>query len=279
MRGLRGQEINDVCERFLDVVRGSQTLASILDVFLTTVPNERLRDLCHRQYEVGTAGHDGAPRHAVESGLLRVLHDDEPAFLLHRLQSETAVGAGPGEDRADGALTAFLGQRAQEEVEGHARAMALQGLGQPEDAVPDCQIGARRNEIDVVAFELHPVCSLQNLHRRVAGQQIDHHALVLRIEMLDQHEGHAVVGRQGVEELLEGVETTCRRPQCNDREINARVLRQRVTARLRPGLAGLSRTASCHCLGFREPGFPSGEHSRPSSSYHNRCRGTTDIAT
>jgi hypothetical protein len=46
----------------------------------------------------------------------------------------------------------------------------------------------------------------------MAGQQIGHHTLVLWIEMLDQHEGHAAVGRQGVEDLLEGVETTCRSP-------------------------------------------------------------------
>jgi hypothetical protein len=102
--------------------------------------------------------------------------------------------------------------------------MPLQWL-EPEDAVPDRQISARRNEIDVVAFERHPVRGLQHLHRRVASQQIDHHALVLGIEMLDQHEGHAVGGRHGVEQLLEGVEATCRRPQCNDREINAGVLR------------------------------------------------------
>ena len=65
-----------------------------------------------------------------------------------------------------------------------------------------------------------------------------------------------------VEELLEGVETTGRGPQCDDREINTRALRQRAPVRLRPGLAGLWRPASCHCLGFREPWFPSGERAR-----------------
>ena len=222
-----------------------------------------MRDLCHRQHEIGTAAHDGAAGHAVESGLLGVLHDDETALLLHRFQSETAVGAGPREDRTDGALTAFFGQRAQEEVEGHARTMALQGFGEAEGAALDCQIGARRNEIHVVALELHPVCRLQNFHRRVAGQQIDHHALVRWIEMLDQHKGHAAVGRQGVEELLEGVEAACRGPQCNDREINTRALRQRAPVRLRPGLAGLWRPASCHRFGFREPWFPSGNACGP----------------
>ena len=136
MRGLRGQQIDDACERFLDGVGDRTSVAPRLDVCLTAVADERLRDLCHRQHEIGTPAHDGAAGHAIESGLLRVLHDDETALLFHRLQSETAVGAGPREDRADGALTAFFGQRAQEEVEGHARAMALQGLGEPEGAVP-----------------------------------------------------------------------------------------------------------------------------------------------
>jgi hypothetical protein len=91
----------------------------------------------------------------------------------------------------------------------------------------------------VVAREQHAVCRLQNLHWRVACEQIDHQALVRRIEMLDQHEGHAAVGRQRVEELLEGVQTTGRGPQCNNREINARPLRRRALVRLRPCLAGL----------------------------------------
>jgi hypothetical protein len=153
--------------------------------------------------------------------------------------------------------------------------VALQGLGQPEVAVPDCQIDARRNEIYVVAFELHPVCGLQNLHRRVAGQQIDHEALVLWIEMLDQHEGHATIGWQRFEELPEGVETTGRGPQCNDREINTTAPSQYVIARLRPGLAGLSRASSCHCPGFREPWFPSGNTRRVLSSYHDSSMGAT----
>ena len=187
------------------------------------------------------------------------MHDDEPAFLFHRLQSEAAVGAGAGEDRADGTLTAFFSQRAQKEVEGHARAVALQGFGEPESALSNCQIGPRRNEIHVVALEAHPVCSLQHLHRRVTGQQIDHQALVLWIEMLDQHEGHAAVSRQRVEKPPEGVETTCRGPKSDDWEVNSAARRECVPVRLRPGLAGLSRASSRHCLGFREPWFQEGK--------------------
>ena len=178
----------------------------------------------------------GMPSKAASSGSCTMTR---PPFSFTAFNPETAVGARPREDRADGALAAFFGQRAQEEVEGHARAVALQGLGEAEGAALDCQIGARWNEIYAVARELHPVCRLQNLHWRVASEQIDHQALVRRIEMLDQHEGHAAVGRQRVEELLEGVQTTGRGPQCNDREVNTRRLRRRAPVRLRSGLAGL----------------------------------------
>ena len=43
----------------------------------------------------------------------------------------------------------------------------------------------------MLAFERHPVCGLLYLHRRMAGQQFDHHARMRRIEMLDQNERHA----------------------------------------------------------------------------------------
>jgi hypothetical protein len=46
------------------------------------------------------------------------------------------------------------------------------------------------------------------------------------------------------------------------------VLWQCARVRLRPSLAGLSWPSSCHCLGFREPGFHEGNAGRPISSYH-----------
>ena len=202
MRGLCGQERDDVCECFLDAVRCGHCRGPDLDICLAAVAHESLRHLGHRQYEIDTPARDRAAGHAIERGFLGVLHDDEATPLFHRLQAETAVCAGAGEDRADRALTALLRQGAQEEIEGHARAVTLQGLGQPEKAVPDCQGGARWNEIHMVAFGPHPIRHLQNSHRGVTGQQIDHHALVIWIEMLDQHEGHAAVGWQRLEELF-----------------------------------------------------------------------------
>ena len=84
MRGFRGQEIDDACERFLDVVGRSDIRRPRLDVCLTAVAEERLRNLCQRQHEIGAAAHDGTAGHAIESSLLRVLHDDETTLLFHR---------------------------------------------------------------------------------------------------------------------------------------------------------------------------------------------------
>ena len=62
-------------------------------------------------------------------------------------------------------------------------------------ACADRKIDPRRDEIDVIALDWHVLCRFLHLHRRMAGQKTDHHALVRRIEMLNQDEGHAGAGR------------------------------------------------------------------------------------
>ena len=206
MRGLRRQQSDDVGEFVLHVVGRSLMTAARRDVGLATIAQERGRNSCQRKHEIGPPAHDGAARHAIERGLLGVLHDDEAAVLFHRLQAEAAVGAGARQHHADRACAAVLGHRAQEEVERHAGAVALHGLGQAQAAVVDRQRRARRDEINVLAFDPDAVDHLLDLHRGVAGQQIDHQAFVLGIEMLDQHERHAGAGRQRIEEFPEGFE-------------------------------------------------------------------------
>ena len=86
--------------------------------------DQRLCDLRGAEHEIDRAGRDRAARHAVIVGFAHVLGDDEAAFRLHRLQAETAVGAGSGKDHADGARSVFASQRIQEEVERKPRAVA-----------------------------------------------------------------------------------------------------------------------------------------------------------
>lgn len=52
----------------------------------------------------------------------------------------------------------------------------------------------------MVGGELQSIRRLGDRHRGAGAQQLDQQALVLRREMLDQHERHAAVGRHGGEE-------------------------------------------------------------------------------
>ena len=95
-------------------------------------------DLAHRQDEIGDARRDRAARHRAVFGLFRVLHQDDPARLLHRLDADRAVRPGAGED--DGEIVAALrGERAEEQVDRRALPARLVEFGQRQMLVGDQQ--------------------------------------------------------------------------------------------------------------------------------------------
>ena len=57
------------------------------------------------------------------------------------------------------------------------------------------QRGVRRNDVDVVGGDLVAVLCLRDRHGGMRRQQVDQHAGVVRIEVLDQNERHARIGR------------------------------------------------------------------------------------
>ena len=207
VRGMRPEKVDDLCEPGSGAVVRRRFCAVALGVRPLAVFDERPRNLVDRKHEIHGAGHDGAARHAVVSRILRILHDDEPAPVVDRRQPEAAVGARAREDRADGSLAAVFGERAQEEVERHARAVPLARLREPKYAGADRKIEPRRDDIDMIALDRHALRRFPHRHRRVGGQQGGHHALVRRIEVLDQDEGHAGVGRERLEELAERLQS------------------------------------------------------------------------
>ena len=183
-----------------------------------TVFGEYFGNLRHREHLVHGARQHRAPRHAVVLGVVGILHDNEPALLLDRLQPQAAVAAGSREDHADRAFAEFFRQRAQEEVERQARTVTLPWFREPQGTGADREIGTRRNEIDVLALERHPVRRLLYRHRRMAGQQIDHHARMRRIKMLDQNERHAGAGREGSQQPAGSIKAASRGAEPDHRE-------------------------------------------------------------
>ncbi len=120
---------------------------------------------------------------------------------------------------------------------------------QAERALLDREIGSGGNDIDMFGLERHAVRGLLHLHPRMAGQQIDHHARMGRVEVLDQNERHAAAGRQRVKKLAGGVEAAGRRADPDDGEGEApgrsRGFRQGAPFRRRPRGGGCSRLRSC----------------------------------
>ena len=119
-------------------------------------------------------------------------------------------------------------------------------------ATADREISTRRNEIEVVPLERHSVCCLLYRHRRMAGQQIDHHARMGRIEMLDQNKRHAAAGREAGEQPPGSIKPSSRGAEPDDREVVMRKRRaeprRRAPTRRPRSRSGLSRTLSYHSI-------------------------------
>ena len=117
-------------------------------------------------------------------------------------------------------------------------------------ATSDREIGSRRDDIKVVALDQHAILGLPHGHRRVAGQQIHHHAFVGRVEMLDQDKCHAVAGWQCAYKLPAGIEAAGRGANSDNRKRWSRAygtVRGRGTAaRSRSDRFGPMRTAFWH---------------------------------
>ena len=111
----------------------------------------------------------------------------------------------------------------------------------------------------MVRLERHPVGRLAHGYRRVSGEQVHHHALVGRVEMLDQNESHAVAGGQALHKLAARLQATGRGAYSNNREVVGAVGRAagRQRASVRSGSRGpcLWRTGMWHLHGFQSAGF------------------------
>src|SRR5262249_28915315 len=78
--------------------------------------------------------------------------------------------------------------------------------------------GVRRNHIEVVLLQRHAVGHLPYPHRRLFGKQLGQDAVVSRIQVLNEDEGHPGGGGQGSDELAKSLNPAGRGADGNDQE-------------------------------------------------------------
>ncbi len=234
--GARLQKLDDLrqapARRFLRFLR---LCRRVHRTFGTAPLGDRCRHVGDRQHQIDAARHRRA-RHAVMARFVRVLRDDEASLCPDGLEAFASVCPAARQDHADRGGAIGLRQRVQEKVERQTGTVRRRRLRKDDEPIAQRQIDTRRNDVDVVRLHPHAVRRLPHGHRRVPRKQFDHHAAMRGIEMLDEDEAHAAVGRHDVEELLKGVETSRGGPDGNYRK-GPRPRRHRNTRRTCPSLS------------------------------------------
>ena len=168
---------------------------------------QHAREVARRVAVVDRAGRRRRQRHAVELGAGGGLGEHQPAGALDLDHAARAVAAAARQHDRDGLLADVLRQRAEERVDRQGERLRLL-VGEHQVPVADDHLLARRHQVDVVGAHRHVVFRDHDGHLAVARDQLVHQAAEVRRQVLDDHECHAGVGRQRIEQLLEGFEAT-----------------------------------------------------------------------
>ena len=110
-----------------------------------------------------------------------------------------------------------------------------------ERAVENGHVRVGRDDVDMIALDQYAVADLSDRHRGGAAQRLRQQAVVLRIEMLDENERHAGIGRQTGQELREGFQPSRRGSNTDDWKRRLLALR----------LLACRRRVCCRWLGAR----------------------------
>ena len=170
------------------------------------IGDDLCRQFVRRSHNIGQPGLDRVERHAVELGRLRVLNQRDTRFLFDGAQPERAVSAHARKNDADTVLLPVLRQRAKKEINRQAQAAGCCRVDQVQHPVQDRHVFIRRDHIDTIRPHGGAVPDLNHLHAGHALQQLRHHPLVCRVQMLDDHESHAAVRRHMPQKLLQRLE-------------------------------------------------------------------------
>ena len=171
-------------------------------------------------------------------------------------QAQRPIASRSREDDAYGVVALILGEGLEEGVDGPTTIPRRRGPGDLEIASLDRQGAVWWNDEDAVGLDLHAVDRLDHAHGGRFAEQFAQHALVIRRQVLDQHERHAGVGRRGAKKALEGLEATGRRADANDQQdVRLAVVRAPRCLFIHPFLGWrLARTDRFYCHYLAAPG-------------------------
>ncbi len=158
-----------------------------------------------RENRVRHARVDGVLRHIGELGVLRVLDDRPAAGGPDLREPQGAVAAAAGQQDAAAPVPPVGGQGAEEVVDRHQQAVAVDRCREGEPILGDVEELVRRHDVDAVGQDRHAVGRLHHLQRRLALQQF-HQVFLGEFGMMDQDDGNAPPGRQPAENCLEGLQ-------------------------------------------------------------------------
>ncbi len=174
------------------------------------------RNIRRREHKIHAPGRRGALRHGIIFGRLSILGKSDPAFRFDGLQSQRPIRGRAGQHHPDGPLMLVLGQRLEEIINRALRSAGLRPRLDHQDPLLDGQARVGRDDINVIGQDRLAVGSLAHGHRGDSAQKLGQRALMRRIEMLDQHEAQARIGRQMLEQFHERFQPARRRANPND---------------------------------------------------------------
>ena len=163
-------------------------------VGLLHVLDERRRHVSYRQHIIDQPCRYCAARHGVELGRLRLLRHNHAAGAPDLPCAQRPVRSAARKKHANRPLALILSKGAKKKVNRHAHPVALDRLGQVQPAFgePKKLIGGYR--VNGIGVERHLIFGLDHTHVRDFGQKLRHVTHVARVQVLDHHESHAVVG-------------------------------------------------------------------------------------
>ncbi|MNN12373.1 hypothetical protein D3C81_1253610 [compost metagenome] len=179
-----------------------------------------LRHFNHRQHEVDHARIDGSLRHAVELGVRRCLGHGDAALFLDARQTDRAIRAGARQHQAECALTVYIGQIAEKQIDRRVTcAWVRVGGGDLKQTVIHFQQLCWRNDVDPVFFDRHRTADLQHRHFGRFLDDLVGDTLVVGRQVKNDHERHAVVLRHVFKEPLDRLQPARRRTDPHHRKV------------------------------------------------------------